>query len=102
MEINVQCEGSRVCFKVDGIIDEQGAEVLKKRFEELDISQVKELVLDFGNVEYIGSSGVGKLLMFYKELAANSGKLRIENVSGMVKELLTITKMDTVFSVSSV
>ena len=101
MELNVKDEGTRVCFEIGGIIDAQGAEVLDKSFNELDPENVKELILDFGNVGYIGSAGVGKLLKFYKELTARDGKLRVENVSGMVQELLTITKMDTFFGVSS-
>ena len=101
MELNIQQEGDSVRFEIDGIIDEPGAESLKNRFKELNIETIRELVLDFANVGYIGSAGVGKLLMFYKELSAKGGKMRIENASGIVQELLTITKMDTVFSVSN-
>ena len=101
MELNVQQDGDSVRFEIDGIIDELGAESLKDRFKELDIETINELVLDFANVGYIGSAGVGKLLSFYKELSAKGGKLRIENASGIVEELLTITRMDTVFCVST-
>ena len=98
MELNVKHIGNRVRFEIAGIIDRQGAEVLKKNFGKLDISSVKELVLDFGKVRYIGGSGVGKLLMFYKKMKTNGGKLHIENDPGIFHELLTITKTDTVFS----
>ena len=101
MELNIQQDGDSVRFEIDGIIDELGAESLKDRFKELNIASINELILDFAKVGYIGSAGVGKLLMFYKELSAKGGKLRIENASGIVEELLTITKMDTVFSVST-
>ena len=101
MELDVKCEGTRVFFEIGGIIDAQGAEALDNSFNELDTANVNELVLDFGNVGYIGSAGVGKLLKFYKELTAKGGKLRVENVTGMVHELLTITKMDTFFGVST-
>jgi anti-anti-sigma factor len=101
VELTIQQDGDSVRFEIEGIIDELGAESLKDRFKELKIETVKELVLDFANVGYIGSAGVGKLLMFYKELSANGGKLRIENASGIVEELLTITRMDTVFNVST-
>ena len=101
MELNIQQDGDTVRFEIEGIIDELGAESLKHRFKELNIETIKELVLDFTDVNYIGSAGVGKLLMFYKELSANGGKMRIENASGIVQELLSITKMDTVFRVST-
>ena len=71
MKLNVKRKGSRVRFEIDGIIDEQGAETLTKRFYELDTATVKELVLDFGNVGYICSAGVCKVLIFHKELTSN-------------------------------
>jgi anti-anti-sigma factor len=99
VELKVKNMGKRVRFEIAGIIDKQGAEVLKKRFSELDIMIVKELILDFGRVSYISSSGVSRLLMFHKALSTQGGKLRVENDTGIFHELLTITKMDAVFSV---
>ena len=97
MELSVRRKGDQVHFKVDGIIDEQGAEALNQYFKKLDIATVKELVLDFKNVGYIGSSGICKLLLFYKELTANGGRIRIENDSGSVHELFTVTNMHAIF-----
>ena len=99
MELKIKNMGKCVRFELAGIIDKQGADVLKKRFQELDIMVVKELILDFGNVRYIGSSGVRRLLMFYNELTTNGGKLRVVNDTGIFHELLTITKTEAVFGV---
>ena len=100
MKLNVKRKGSRVRFEIDGIIDEQGAETLTKRFYELDTATVKELVLDFGNVGYICSAGVCKVLIFYKELTSNGSKLHIENDTGIVHEVFTFAKLNMVFSVN--
>ncbi len=97
MELTVKHKGNRVRFEVDGIIDKQGAESLTRIFNKLDTATVSELVLDFRNVRYLSSAGVCKLLMFYKALNANGGRLRIENDTGPAHEVFTASKMDTIF-----
>ena len=99
MELNVKHMGDCVRFEISGIIDRQGAEALKKSFGELNITELKELVLDFDKVKYISSSGVNKLLFCYENITRNGGKLRIINDTGIFHELLTITKMKTIFNV---
>ena len=98
MELNVKHLGSQVRFEIDGIIDEQGAETLTRRFYELDTATVKELILDFGKVGYICSAGVCKVLIFYRELTSNGSHLQIENDTGIFHELLSITGMNTVIN----
>jgi anti-anti-sigma factor len=97
MELNVKHNGNRVHFEVDGIIDTQGAESLAMIFNKLDTATVNELILNFKNVRYLSSAGVGKLLKFYTALTANGGRLRIVNDTGPVHEIFTASKMDTIF-----
>jgi anti-anti-sigma factor len=98
VELDVKHMGKSVGFKISGIVDKQGAELLEKSFRELNISALKELVLDFGKVKYVGSSGVRKLLFFYKQMTTNGGKLHIINDTGFFQELLAITKMNAVIN----
>ena len=79
MEIKVSQMGSRTRFEVLGDIDERGAEILKSHFKQLSITAVKELVIDLAQVGHIGSSGIGKLLLFYKNLGINGGTISIVN-----------------------
>lgn len=88
MEIKVNREGSRATFSLDGDIDEAGAALLRKQFQELGTDGLSDLVLDFSRVGYIGSSGIGQLILFYKQLAAVNGKARLINVSREIGELL--------------
>lgn len=98
MKLKVKHMGNRVGFEISGIIDDQGAELLEKRFGELNFSELKELVLDFAKVQYISSLGVKKLLVFYKKITTKGGRLHIENDTGIFHELLTITKMNAVIN----
>ena len=98
MKLTVECIGSRVSFKISGIIDAQGADLLEERFKELNFIELKELVLDFEKVQYICSLGVKKLLFFYKRMTTMGGRFHIKNDSGIFHELLTVTNMNTLIN----
>ena len=100
MEILVNREGELVRFEIGGVIDERGAEDIKRRFGELNTSSFKEVIFDFRKVKHIGSAGIGKLLLFYKDRAIRGGNIRIENASETVYDLLRVLKLDTLFLIS--
>jgi len=100
MNIAVHQDKDRARMTIAGKIDEYGSEELKKRFYELDLAALKELVLDFKAVTYIGSACIGKLLLFYKELFDKDGKIRIVGVSPDIHELLRVVKIDGIVEVT--
>ena len=87
-------------IEISGEIDEKGAKALKQQFNEVDLKGLKELVFDFSGVTHIGSAGLGKLLMFYKNLAVGGGKMRIENSSPNISELMEELNLNKLFQVS--
>ncbi len=100
MELSVVRDGDRVRFTAKGNIDERGAEDLKQRFRQQNLSDLKEVVFDFGGVEYIGSAGIGKLLLFYKDLSTKNAKIRIEKLSEPIYQLFTTLKLGDLFALS--
>ena len=100
MTIQIQDSGDTITLKVDGEIDHVGAESLKGSFNQLSLLGKSTVVFDFKNVTYVGSAGLGKLLLFYKRLSAQNIKLRVQSPSQTVRELLKELKMDTLFAVS--
>jgi len=51
------------------------------------------LLLDFKEVDFINSSGLGRLILAAKKLSEQSGKLNIMNLSEELDELFTFTKL---------
>lgn len=100
MEVNVTTEGDQARIEIVGSIDERGAEELKRRFLELDLSSVKDVVFDFGGVTFIGSAGIGKLLLFYKKLTSHGGKITIENMAMDIYTMFKVVKLDKIFGIS--
>ena len=52
---------------------------------------VKELVFDMSELEYISSAGIRVLLGAYKKMHTNSGIMRIEKSNEIVREVFEMT-----------
>ena len=58
-----------------------------------------KIVLNLAKVTQIDSSGLGELVAGYSTLKANHGALKLQRVPGKVVDLMTITKLYTVFEI---
>ncbi|MGV1099083.1 STAS domain-containing protein [Thiovibrio sp. JS02] len=101
MTCEISQQGETVLFTLSGIIDEEGAMTLKRQFNALKHAEVRELVIDLAGVSQIGSSGIGKLLLFYKNMAARKGTVRLARVPRPIHELFTELRLDTLFPMSA-
>jgi anti-sigma B factor antagonist len=101
MTCEATTQGETVFFTLSGTIDEEGAAVLKQQFNTLPHSRIKELVIDLAEVSHIGSSGIGKLLLFYKNMAVHNGAIRLVRVPQPIYDLFTELRLDTLFSMST-
>ena len=100
MEINITQTADQAFFSLEGVVDERAADDLKERFNELNTSVIKEVIFDFARVKHIGSAGIGKLLLFYKDMAEDGGGIRVENVQGPVYDLFKLLRLDTLFTIT--
>lgn len=102
MELKIVAQQDRVRIEIAGNIDERGAEELKRRFLDMDLSSLREVTLDFGGVTFIGSSGIGKLLLLYKNLSPHGGTVRIDNMSKDIYTMFKVVKLDKIFRIAAV
>jgi len=59
----------------------------------------KKILLNLANVSYVDSSGLGELVSGYTTIHKAGGELKLFNLSGNVYDLMTMTKLLTVFDV---
>ncbi|MGE0087320.1 MAG: STAS domain-containing protein [Desulfococcaceae bacterium] len=100
MEYEIHQQGQRIDIKISGSVDHLGAEKLKEGFEKLDLSQTREVVIDMKGATYIGSAGVGKLLLLYKNMPDRNGRISIVNLSEDIYYLLSDMELETIFSLT--
>ncbi len=99
-DIRVSQTGHSVTFHVSGVVDEHGSAALKTSFEGITVNGLDEVVFDFQNVSYIGSAGLGKLLLFYKKLSIENVNMRVNTVAGTVRDILMELKLNTLFTIN--
>jgi anti-sigma B factor antagonist len=59
----------------------------------------KKIILNLADISYIDSSGVGELVSTYTTTVSRGGKLKLLKLTHKLRELLTITKLLTVFDI---
>ncbi len=99
MDITTSMADNGTRCMMEGSIDEKGAAKLKSVIEALDLRNTKVVTLDFGKVTFIGSAGLGKLLLFYKKASATGTEIRIENCTREIGDLMKEVRLDTLFTI---
>ncbi len=103
MEVTVVRGEGRLTVTVAGMIDEEGADRLKETFDQvLGTTLLPVVVLDLRGTQHIGSSGIGKILLFYKNLSIKNSRLEVINLNPGLHEPFRELKLDTLFAVSGV
>lgn len=102
MTFKLTMNGADCQVVVSGEIDERGAEELKKRFREVQAARPQRVVIDFKEVTHIGSAGIGKLLVLYKDLAVQSATLHLVNVPHVIYRLFCEMKLNAIFSIAEI
>ena len=82
-------EGTVLNVSVDGRIDATNAEEFRDSIN-ADLKRVKILKLDFQNVDYISSVGIRSLLLLFKQLRRQDGRMEIININEQVREILKL------------
>ena len=57
----------------------------------------KQMVLNFAEVPYLDSTGLGEVVRSYTTLKKEGGTVKIVNLTNKVKDLMMVTKLITVF-----
>ena len=82
-------EGTVLNVLIDGRIDATNAEEFRDSIS-TDLKRVKVLNLDFQNVGYISSVGIRSLLLLFKQMRRQDGRMEIININEQVREVLKL------------
>ena len=82
------------------ILDEQNIQLIGEQlFSLVDESGRKKILLNFGNVEYLSSAALGKLITLNKKLQQAGGRLVLCNIDPQIYEVFEITKLNKLFNI---
>jgi anti-anti-sigma factor len=100
MDIQTKYKDKTAYMKVDGIINSENAYVFQDELQKVLKSNAKVLEIDLSECRNISSTGIGRLLLFYKEFMTRSGEIEIVKCSPTIYELFTMIKLNQLFSVN--
>jgi anti-sigma B factor antagonist len=75
----------------------EGDELLKEKINAMLQQNRKHLLLNLEGVPYIDSAGLGEIVRTYTTVSRQGGKLKLVNLTKRITDLLSITKLLTVF-----
>ena len=70
---------------------------LHRTIKDLVAAGEKKILLNLGQVTKIDSSGMGEIIAAFTTLQTNGGEVKLLNLTHSVEELMTLTKLLTVF-----
>jgi anti-sigma B factor antagonist len=86
------------------ILDEQNIQTIGEQLttlveEENSQRDCKKFLLNFGNVEYLSSAALGKLIALNKKIKGLGGRLMLCNIHPDIREVFEITRLSTFITI---
>jgi anti-sigma B factor antagonist len=98
MQIEERAVGDVVVLDLKGKITlGEGDELLKDKVNSLVNQGHKKIILNLAEVPYIDSAGLGEVVRTYTTVSRQGGSLKLLNLTKRITDLLSITKLLTVF-----
>ena len=98
MQIEERAVGDVTVLDLKGRITlGEGDELLKDKVNSLLNQGQRKLVLNLSDVPYIDSAGLGEIVRTYTTVSRQGGSLKLANLTKRITDLLSITKLLTVF-----
>jgi anti-sigma B factor antagonist len=100
LNINERQAGDVTVLDLSGKITiGEGSVALRTAIRRLLEEGRKRILLNLSGVSYVDSSGIGELVSSYTAINKEGGQLKLLNLTQKIQDLLTITKLLTVFDV---
>lgn len=83
-----------------GELDHHSAEEVRSKIDDrLDRESIAKLILDFKDVSFMDSSGIGVVIGRYKKMTMKKGNISIANVNNSVKRVFDLSGMFKIIKV---
>ena len=98
MKIEKRKKGDVLILDLKGkILIGDGIDVLREAINAAVKEKETKVLLNFTEVPYLDSTGLGEVVRSYTSIKKEGGAIKIVNLTNKVKDLLSVTKLLTVF-----
>ena len=99
LELHERTEEGVVILALRGRLTVGESAKVREKIDALVKAGQTKVVMDLSDVEYIDSTGLGHLVIYYTSLKKQGGALKLVNLNKRNVELLLLTKLHTIFEV---
>jgi len=100
MEVTTRKTEDALIVKVSGAVDTEAAEVLRTELGKALKLKPSKVIMDLSLVPTMGSSGIGKILIFFKSLDSNNASFEIKGIHENIYHIFKAVKLDKLFPIS--
>lgn len=100
MSVKIVAEDKKVTALLSGEIDHHNAKLLRQDIDfAVRENQPEELILDFAEVGFMDSSGIGLVMGRYKLMQETGGTLIVRNPPPHIKKVMRLSGIDRLASI---
>ncbi len=100
MDITERKNGDVTVLDIEGkILLGEGDVQLNKKIADLIGRKESKILLNLSQVPYMDSGGLGEIVRSFTTVKREGGELKLVGVTARIKDLMTITKLHTVFDI---
>jgi anti-sigma B factor antagonist len=101
MDIELKRKGDALSIVIDGNIDTDGGHKLAVALQEaMEMDGIKSIQFDLSTVRTITSSGIGKLMNFFKFIDSKKGSMTVKGISDQLYKQFMEIHLDRIFQIS--
>lgn len=97
MQVNIETEESAAVCYLSGELDHHNAPAVREKIDEFAVGfNPQSIVLDFGGVTFMDSSGIGLVMGRYKLLSAANCTLTVRNLSPHAYKVMRLAGLENI------
>ncbi len=99
--LNIQTEekNGTIQMSIEGRIDNEGIQKFQENLDEVLNKSGEKIQLDLSKLDFINSSGIGKLLIFYKKARHSGIETEIKGISEELFSLFRAIRLDKLITI---
>jgi anti-sigma B factor antagonist len=94
MDIQVESCGDCRIVHIKGKVTFEYCPVLQSRLDSIVDEGIRQVVIDFKDVPFIDSSGVGEVLRLFKRMNDTNGEVVLANPNQKLRDLFSMYRFD--------
>lgn len=88
LQIKQVYDNAKIVYEINGVLDISTAYIIEEVLAELpEASKIEQLILDFTNLEFIDSTGIGSIMTAIHYAVERQFEIKLENIKDSTREI---------------